>query len=288
MAPLPGVTNNQRRHHRRLPETGTGRRHAHRRPGTAARQRQGTCCTTWGLGLDPKALQSRIKLRSLPMADSTPEAVSRSKALDTLSNSRYYAYQNPDGTPFGSPKEWADMDKELAANRNRFEFKSSGGQGFFFKNGEPNEKLNEMYRAKQQATANRYRSVENSPNKEEYYRWFGDGANLTDKQWQQYTDGTLDMWHDKPSTREAQNRVQAMRVWAGLTPQERNTYGLPEAGGGNPIAWDASVDTGTERRRTSLANYIAYINAYKNNHYQLGDIDPNPQEALSSAGGSSG
>jgi cell wall-associated NlpC family hydrolase len=256
-------------------------------PGTAARLRQEyVMATAQELGLDPKDLAQRIKLRNLPMADTTPAGLSRSRALDVLSDSRYYPYQNADGSPKDGPAEWQEYDKKLSAARNRFEFVQKDGKGFYMKDGKVDPELTGLFEDKQRATAYRYRSVFNSPNKDDYYRWFGDGANLTDKQWEQYQAGTLDMWHDNPDPREAKNRNTAMRVWAGLTPEERWTYGIPEAGGGKPITYSALGPTGKmESRSSSLAGYINYINTYKNNHYVLGDIDPNPQQAVSSAGG---
>ena len=241
--------------------------------------------TAGQLGLDPQALYQRVKLRTLPMGDPTPESVSRSHALDVLSQSRYYKYQNADGTPMGTPQDWKDWDKELSDNKDRFHFTSRGGQGFFFKDGQPDEKLNNLYAAQQQGQANRYKAVYTSPNRDDYYRWFGDGANLTDKQWQQYSNGTLDMWHDTPSQKEALNRVQAMRLWASLTPQQQNTYANGD--GRAPIKWEApSVGgQGTEVRGTSLAAYMAYIRTYRNKDYDLGDIDQKQPEAVSSAGG---
>jgi cell wall-associated NlpC family hydrolase len=267
-------------------------------PATAARLRQEYVMSqAQALGVDPEALSQRIKLRNLPLAETSPAGLSRSRALDVLSSSKYYSYQNPDGTPFTdtatgqptSPDDWQKFDQQLEIARNRFEFREEDGKGFYFKNGKLDEDLTKKFEARQRATAFRYRSVYNSPNREDYYRWFGDGANLTDKQWDQYKAGTLDMWHDDPDPREARNRVNAMRVWSSLTPEERWTYGIPEYGGGRAITWRGIGDTGSlQDKSTSLANYISYIGIYKDKKYKLGDIDPDPQQAVSSEGGPNG
>ena len=230
------------------------------------------------LGVDPKALMQRIKLRTLPAADTSPEALGYSHARDVLNNSRFYKYQNPDGSPFGTPKEWAENDRKLADKKARFDYVENGGERVYVKaNRERDEELTRIYAAKQTATANRYKDVRRSEHRDDYYRWYGDGVQMTDEQWQQYKAGTLDMWRDKAAPAEAKRRLEAQRVWASLGPKERREYGI-EAFGYKAVEWDAydPRDGDPDPRSTSLANYIAYINTWKQDKWRgaLGDVDP--------------
>jgi cell wall-associated NlpC family hydrolase len=242
--------------------------------------------TAGELGVDPKNLAQRIKLRTLPADDSTPQALSYSHARDVLSDARLYKYQFSDGEPYGTPTDWAKWDEELSKKQSQWDFQEKDGYRVYITPGNKgvDRRLTTIYEAKQYALANKYKDVRQSPHAEDFYRWYGDGVNFTDEQWTRYKAGTLDMWRDKPDTREAQNRNEATRVWASLTPDERNRYGLP-AHGYQPIEWTAYLPSGrTEKRKTSLANYINYINGWKTKEWlgKLGDIDPDTGETVSS------
>ena len=248
--------------------------------------------TAGELGLDPKVLYDRIKLRTLPATDTSPQALSYSHARDVLNESRLYKYQNPDGSPFGTPEKWAEYDKMLAEKTNRFDYVDQNGVRIFTKGPrhERDQETTDIYNARRTAQANKFKDVRASDHKNDYYRWYGDGAQMTDGQWQQYTAGTLPMWRDNPDPREAQNRNEAMRVWGSLTNQEKRQYGI-EQYGHKRIAWRAYRPNGTvEERRTSLWNYMAYINLWRQDKYKntadgqpfLGELDPLTGEAVSS------
>jgi hypothetical protein len=201
-----------------------------------------------------------------------------------------FDYVKEDGSPDGTPDDWQRWDGLLEEAKNRFEYQESDGVGFFYKRGQVDWDLTNRLRAKERAKAGKYRDILNSEHSEDYYRWYGDGANMTDEQWSKYRAGTLEMWQDKPNPREAQNRTQAMRLWAALTPEERNQYGMTHFGQ-QPVVWEALNEFGKfERRRGPLASYMQYINAYKVKRYinqngkqvpLLGDIDPGPPAPVS-------
>jgi hypothetical protein len=259
-------------------------------PALAARQRQDYVMHLASeIGVDPQALNTRIKLRNIPIADQTDAALGYSHAQDVLGQARYYKYLNPDGTPKGTPKDWEEYDKLLDAKDARFDYRVVEGQKYYYKNGMVDQETTDLERARERATAGKYKDIVNSQHKDDYYRWYGDGSNMTDAQWAKYTAGTLDMWNDTPDAREAQNRNQAMRLWAALTPEERRTYGVAEAGQ-SPVSWRGRDEFGNQgSRRTSLAAYIQYINTYMSDKYKgpngtpfLGDLDPRPPTQLSS------
>jgi hypothetical protein len=113
---------------------------------------------------------------------------------------------------------------------------------------------------------------------------------MTDEQWRQYTAGTLDMWRDNPDPREAQNRTEAMRVWGSLTNDEKRKYGT-YAANHKPVVWRAYRPNGqVETRRTSLWNYVSYMNLWRQDRYKntangepfLGELDPLAGAAVSS------
>ena len=241
--------------------------------------------TAEDLGVDPKNLAQRIKLRSLPADDSTPGALSYSHARDVLTDARLYKYQFSDGEPYGTPSDWAKWDEELSKKQSRWDFQEKNGSRIYITPGNRgvDQRLTRVYEAKQYAMANKYKDVRESPHAEDYYRWYGDGVNFTDAEWEKYKAGTLDMWRDKPDAREAQNRNEATRVWASLTPDERGQYGMSNYGY-RPIEWTAYVQGRPQKRRTSLANYIDYINGWKYQAWvgKLGDIDPATGETVSS------
>lgn len=259
---------------------------------TAARQRQEYVMrVAQEIGVDAQDLQTRIKLRNIPIADQTDAALGYSHAQDVLNEARYYKYLKPDGTPMGTPQEWAEYDKILDSKDARWDYQTSSGQKFYYKNGMVDQETTELDRARERATAGRYKDIFNSQHRDDYYRWYGDGANMTDAQWAQYTAGTLPMWKDTPDAREAQNRTTAMRLWKSQTPEERRVYGVSEAGQ-TPVTWRGRDEFGNQgTRRTSLAAYMQYINTYISDQYKapdgtsiLGDLDPRPPTPLSSGG----
>jgi len=236
-------------------------------------------------GLDPQAIQQRIQLRVMPVQDSTPAAIERRHALDVLNNARFYRYQDEQGNPVGTPVDWKRWDGEIeAARKTSYAFRS-GAFGIFQKDGKLDEDLTNKYKWQQQGRANKLKDVLNSQHADDYQHWFGDGADLTEDQWRQYQNGTLDMWKDKPPPIEAKNRTRAMRLWAALTPQERVDRGVEIQGGGPPISylhkWPSGIWT-TER--VPLAAYMRYINANRSGAYLLGDLDPKNDPDLSSGG----
>lgn len=209
------------------------------------------------LGVDEQALAQRVKLRTLPMADQSPAALQRSQALDVLSASKAYPYTNPDGTPMGSPQEWRDWDTKLKVNSDKLY------RGIYVdKAGNPIDELNHLKAGKDEATANRYKTVLGSPNREAFYRWYGDGANLTDDQYQQYTSGTLPMWKDNPDPTEAKNRVAAMRWGQAHTRQQIYDSTLP-------ITWTGDDGYGRMVRHPNdtMASYLRYISRNKVDKY---------------------
>ena len=209
------------------------------------------------LGVDEQALAQRVKLRTLPMADQSPAALQRSQALDVLSASRAYPYVNPDGTPMGSPQEWRDWDTKLKVNADKLH-----GGVYSDARGNPIDELNHLKAGKDEAAANRYRTVLASPNKDAFYRWYGDGAGLTDEQYQQYTSGTLPMWKDNPDPTEAKNRVAAMRWAQAHTRQQIYDSKLP-------ITWTGDDGYGRMARHPNdtMASYLRYISRNKVDKY---------------------
>lgn len=254
----------------------------------AQRKQQYIMRTAQELNVDPQALTVRAKLRNMPTVDSSEAAIGYSHALDVMNQSRTYKYQDENGNPVGLPDDWVENDKKLDSKDARWDYNVSRGEKFYYKNGQPDHEMTELNRQRERAKANRWRDVLNSEHADDYYRYFGDGAGMTDKEWRQYNDGTLDLYRDEPNPREAQNRIQARRVWSALTPEERRTANV-ESAGEAPVSWQGMNERGQiVTRRTSLQEYINYINTYSTDRRKLlGDLDSSPPDQLSS-GGSSG
>ena len=219
------------------------------------------------LGVDPHDLATRIRLRTLPMADQTEAGSARSNALDLLSSGKMVPFQNPDGTPLGNPKEWASWDSLLAHSKDRSTFKN--GLYYAGAGGKSADELNQLNAAKQQANANRYKMINLSPHKDDYQRWFGDGANMTDAQWQQLQAGTLDMWTDKPTPDEAKRRVGVLRLAQGYTKPELNN---------SKLQFSYTDTAGYRYTNDSLAAYVRFINSVKSSKYAYvgAALDPEP------------
>jgi flagellum-specific peptidoglycan hydrolase FlgJ len=227
-------------------------------------------------GLDPAALQERIKLRTLPMADQSPGALQRSHAITALANSRTAAFTNPDGSPMGSPHEWQDWNAKLDQHADRYD-KQSGIYVKHLPNGHvvPDPDLNTYAAGKAQANADRMKDVLNGPYASDYERLYGKGAAMTDKQWQQYQAGTLPgEWNDPGGTvppTESQQRHKALLIWSALTPQERIDYSDPKKWNQQMTwlgtDWQHGGKTMTVRH-TTLTEYVRYINQWQSAHWK--------------------
>jgi hypothetical protein len=230
------------------------------------------------LGVDEQALAQRVKLRTLPMTDQTDAGVQRSQALDLLNSSKAYPYVDEQGNPLGGPSQWKINDaKLLRADPNHW--KTSGGVSVYFNaDGSINEDITRTKAAKDRATAQRYAEIIKSPNRDAYERWFGDGRDMTDAQWQQYQAGTLPMWDDNPSPQEAQKRNGALRLQKALTPADRLRYP-------GSVTWTGQdVYGNTTTQKTPLAEYLRYLTRHKSKEWQAVGMDPSQLPGVSSEG----
>ena len=217
------------------------------------------------LGVDPTALATRIRLRTLPMSDQTPAMQTRANALDLQYSNKAVPFQNKDGTPYGDPKQWKDLDTKLAAYKDRAHYSN----GLYYSSpGVQWDELNQANQAKQTAQADRYKAILTSPNKNDWYRTFGDGANLTDADWAKFQAGTLDMWTDHPDPAEAQNRIKALRTAQAFTTYDLRTDPLLTLHGNGPGGkWAVygkvmNPKGQMTQQGMTLAGYVAYIKGH--------------------------
>jgi len=237
--------------------------------------------TAQQLGVDEQALATRVKLRTLPVTDQTDAGIQRSQALDLLNSSKEYPYVGEDGQPMGGPAEWKIADAKLLA-ADPHKWKTSAGVSVYFNaDGSINEDITRTKAAKDRATAQRYADITRSPNRDAYERWFGEGRDMTDAQWQQYQAGTLPMWDDNPTPAEAKNRNAAMRLQKALTPADRLNYMQ-----GKDVIQMTGVD-GTGKPfadKMNLAVYLRYINKHKTKQWEAVGMDPSAIPGVSSEG----
>jgi len=231
------------------------------------------------LGVSEQDLATRIRLRTLPMADQTPASQGRSNALDILSQGKAVPFVNPDGSPMGDPKQWQEWDNALTASKDRAHYRTTTSGGVYIQGfgNYSKDDLNQINKAKLEANANRFRQVLQSPNKDDYERWFGAGSGMTDEQWTKYQAGTLDgMWSDAPSPAEAQRRNGILRISQALTKPEQINWSA--ANNPKKITYDFTGANGYQYRNATLDQYLRYIRSVQSPAWKYvgQDLDAEP------------
>jgi Peptidase_C39 like family len=209
--------------------------------------------------VDPKVLQERVHLRSIAPAEQTPATQQYNNAVATLEAAHDInsapQYLQQDGTPDGGPDKWAAYNQALSSV-DRWDKRS--GQYV-------DKHLQILADERMRGAANAAKVAFNSPGYWDYERWFGLGKNMTDDQWSKFRAGTLDMWADKPTPQEAQNRNNLIGAYKEFNTPDPKRRGWT-------LAMSVKVPTVTFFGRThtgmNLAAVVSDLNKLKSNAWK--------------------